>query len=257
MAVTASSAIRRDQPVAHYLPGDTPPPTPKVARRSLNAAQRKALKEATSQETDGDAVQTPVQAQQTYDTPEPTTDALAEEPRTIRPRRSRSGNTTTMAPYQLPQKTGFPWKALLTGISIPVAIYTVLYLVLTSWILLTNTLTYGPVHTSYAQAAINGEPSVVQVSNINGAIYVTILQAQHDGSIKASTYLGPALNPSAWNGDLRGIVATVEVAKGQHIPTITVHLLGSMSYVHLFFVRPTLTFSLIPDKQASYKVVQS
>ena len=257
MEATASTVVRRDQPVAHYLPGDTPPPTPRVARRSLNAAQRNALKNATPSQSvsSEDDVPIPVQAQQNYDAPEPTTDALGEEPRTIRPR-SRNGSATTMAPYQ-PQKTGFPWKVLLIGTTIPVVLYTVLFLILTGWIMLTNTLTYGPTHTSYTQATINGELSVIQTSNVNGTIYVTILQAQHDGRIKASTYLGPALDPSGWNGDLRSIVATVEVAKGQQNPTITIHLTGTIGYFHLLFARPTLTFSLMPDKQSGYKIVQS
>src|SRR5450755_370974 len=186
----------------------------------------------------------------------PVTERLQNEPQEspalVPPRTRRNRAIQAYAP---PRR--YPWKALILGTSIPVVVYTVLFLILTGWMLLTNTLTYGPTPTSYAQATINGEPSVVQVSNINGAIYVTILQAQHNGSIKASTYLGPALDPSAWNGNLRGIVATVEVAKGQQNPTITIHLTGTIGYFHLLFARPTLTFSLMPDKQSGYKVVQS
>ena len=148
----------------------------------------------------------------------------------------------------------FPWKVLLVGISIPVGIYTILFLVVAGWILLTNTLSYGPTHTAYTSTTINGQVSTIETSNINGTIYVTIINNK-DGTAKV--YSGPSLDPHAWNDDMSGIVVTAEVGKDRPTPTITIHVIGSINYLRLFFVRPQMTFLLVPDKQAVYSVAPS
>lgn len=228
-------------------------PVPVTRRASLPPRQRAAASDrpAPKAAATDDA--------QVYDTTAgaPDTERLQNEPQESIPSvltRTRRGRA--LQAYEPPARR-YPWKALILGTSIPVLIYSAIFVLFAGWILLTNTLTYGPVHTNYTQATINGQPSVIQTSNVEGTIYITILQQQRNGSIAAKTYIGPALDPSAWNGDLHSIVATVEVAKGQQNPTITIHLTGTIGYFHLLFARPTLTFSLIPDKQSGYKIVQS
>ena len=131
-----------------------------------------------------------------------------------------------------------------------VALYSIVFLVGCMGINISNTLAYGPTHTAYTTATLDGEPSTIVTSNIGGTISVTIIH-QKDGSAK--TYPGPTLNADAWNNDLGSIVATTQVSPQG---TIKVDLVGSPSYFHLFFWRPTMQFSLVPDGQGGYKVVQ-
>ena len=144
-------------------------------------------------------------------------------------------------------------RALIIGIGIGtaslVALYTLAFFIVLLCINLSNTWNYGPTHTSYTQATLNGVSSTIQTSNQDGMIYVTIINNQ-DGS--SHTYTGPKLDPAAWNGDLSGIVATASV-KSQ--TTITVHLIGNISYFRLFFVRPEMQFSLVANGQSGYNVV--
>ena len=167
--------------------------------------------------------------------------------------RKRGRSNATQGTYQS-QGVEFPWRVLFLGISIPVGIYTILFLVVAGWVSLTNTLSYGPTHTAYTSALINGQASTIQTSTINGSIYVTIINNK-DGTAKV--YSGPSLDPHAWNDDMSGIVVTAEVGKDQPTPTITIHVIGSITYLHLFFVRPQMTFLLVPDKQAGYSVAPS
>lgn len=125
--------------------------------------------------------------------------------------------------------------------------YTILFFIVAGCLSLANLASYGPVHTSYTQTILNGQPTTIQASNVNGAILITLIN--QDGSAK--TYAGPALQASAWNGDLNGIVATADMEQNQ----ITVHLTGGMNYLHLLFARPQMKLQLLPDKQTGYKVV--
>lgn len=185
-----------------------------------------------------------------------TTDDLEDEPRTSRQLMvspTGRGTKNTQGTSQ-PQSARSPWKTLCIGIGIPVGIYTLLFVIVAGWILLINTLQYGPTHTAYTQATIKGQASTIVTSNINNTIYVTIINQKNGTS---HTYTGPMLDPNAWGGDTNGIVATAEIEQGQAAPTITVHLVGDMNYFHLFFVRPQMTFLLVPDTQSGYKVVAS
>lgn len=154
---------------------------------------------------------------------------------------------------QTPRKHS-PWKALLIGAGIPVALYTIIFLIVAGWITISNTWQYGPVHTAYTTTIINNTPSTIITSNTNNTIYVTIIN-QKDGSSK--TYTGPALDANTWGNDINEIVATAEVKtqKGQTTPTININLIGQVNYFHLLFARPQMHFTLVPDKQAGYKVV--
>ncbi len=248
MAATAASLVKRNQPAAHYLPGDLPPATPKVARRSLSATQRHALKNATPQETvpSKDDLPVPVQA--------PETERLT-PPTPLRRRDDNSENTTTSQ-----QRWGLPsWATSLAsnallGILVVIVLYSLAYGIAFLGIATSNRLAYGPTHTSYTHATLNRQASDIITSNVNGTVYITIVQTQQNGTAKASIYTGPALDPSAWGNDLSSIVATASVAKNQ---VITVNLIGNINYFHLLFARPTMTLQLIPDKQAGYKVVSS
>ena len=220
--------------------------TPTVRRASLKTVQQqrtakrsvpKATTSANQQNNNADAR---------------TTEDLEDEPATTGqltpiPIKKRSNGNKGQAVHQIHAKR-FPWKVLVAGISIPLTVYTVLFLVVAGWILLTNTMTYGPTHTTFTRASLNGQASTVVTSNVSGTIYVTII-TNKDGSAK--TYTGPTLNANAWNGDMNSIVANVEVARN----TVTIHLIGGVNYFHLLFTRPTMTFCLVPTKQANYKIV--
>ena len=149
---------------------------------------------------------------------------------------------------------GFPWHLLFGGLGALVALYTVLFVIAFACIWIGNLFQYGPTHTAYTQAVINDQAYTVQTSNINGTILVTLINNK-DGTAKV--YSGPSLDPHAWNDDMSGIVVTAEVGKDQPTPTITIHVIGSITYLHLFFVRPQMTFLLVPDKQAGYSVAPS
>ncbi len=139
---------------------------------------------------------------------------------------------------------------ILVGIlSIFLIIYTITFFIVLGCITAYNTLNYGPTHTAYTTAVLNGTTSTIQTSNQGGTIYVMITV---NGS--SQTYTGPNLNlnPDAWNRDVNSVVATAEVGKDQRI---TIHLLGNVNYFRPFFVRPEAKFLLVPDRQG-YKVVQ-
>ena|SRR5579859_4462342 len=142
--------------------------------------------------------------------------------------------------------------AWIGGMGATVALYSLMFVVVAGWISLTNTLQYGPVHTTYTVTKLSGQDATIISSNQAGDITITVKIHQNDGSLLIRSYQGPALSADTWNGDLGSIVVTSAVAgDGQ---TIKVSLLGSVNYLHLFFVRPSATFSLVPDKQAGYKV---
>lgn len=134
-------------------------------------------------------------------------------------------------------------------------IYTLVFFVVAGCLLLGNLASYGPTHTAYTQAIINGQNTTIETSNVNGNIHITVITTAKDGSTSYKIYSGPPLDPNAWNDDMSGITATAEVAPHQINPTITVHLIGNVNYFHLLFKRPQMTLHLIPDKQAGYKVI--
>ena len=134
-------------------------------------------------------------------------------------------------------------------VTLLVVVYTVVFWSVLGVSDLYNTWSYGPTHTAYLTTTMNGVSSTIQTSNQNGTIYVTIINNQ-DGS--SHTYTGPKLNPDTWNDDMNSIVATASVHPNQKI---TIHLLGTVNYFRLLR-RPEASFSLVPDGQGSYKVVQ-
>ena len=171
--------------------------------------------------------------------------------------RPRSGQT------QATQTHGNAWLACLRWflgggrfavlsklLTVFVILYTVAFFVRWGCISAYNTLSYGPTYTDYTTAVLNGKPATIQTSNQSGVIYVMITRG--DGS--SQTFTGPnlKLNPDAWNGDISDVVATAEVGSDQKI---TIHLLGTVNYFRLLR-RPEASFSLVPDGQGSYKVVQ-
>ncbi|MBA2397042.1 MAG: hypothetical protein H0V70_30340 [Ktedonobacteraceae bacterium] len=244
-AGTMKSTIRRDQ---HPLGGGTTQ-TPIVQRSSLSARQRNALH------------QTPKDATQKYMTSvadieeELTTshtDNLVDEPIT------RSGSRQThlvSIDYSNQQASSrqIPWKWIALGISVPILAYTLLFLIVLACLNIGNTMSYGPIHTAYVHTTIDSQPSMIQSTIVNGTVYITLFQIQPDGSTHTKMYIGPTLDPSAWNNDLGSIVTAAEVKKDQ---TIIIHLTGNINYFHLLFARPTYTFSLVADKQGTYKVIQ-
>lgn len=155
-----------------------------------------------------------------------------------------------------PQTNRSVWKVIFSFLSAVVMVlfvlYTVVFLLVAGWIALSNAWQYGQAHAASTQAVIDGKPITIITSNINHTIYVTIINK--DGSAKM--YTGATLDASAWNGDPGNVIATASVGKGQ-APTITVSLVGNMNYLRPLFVRPQSSFTLVPDKQAGYKVVQS
>jgi hypothetical protein len=225
---------------------------PRVRRASLagtpqQTATRPAPKHTSPTDAlDGDTVQVPL----------PTTDELENEPHASKHLIAlRNRDTTDSSQFQT--RRSF-WQVTFTGLcwvtGIATLLYTILFLIVAGWILLTNTFSYGPTHTAYTLAVINGQATTIQTSNVNGTILITLIN-DRDGTIK--TYTGPALSASAWNNDLSGIVATTNVEANQATPTITVHLIGNVNYFHLLFARPQMAFQLLPDKHADYKVVSA
>ena len=148
------------------------------------------------------------------------------------------------------------WKVIFGFLSAVVTalfiLYTVVFLIVAGWIALSNAWQYGQAHAASTQVVIDGKPTTIITSNINHTIYVTIISK--DGPAKM--YTGAVLDASSWNNDPGSVVATASVGKGQ-TPTITISLVGSVNYIRPLFVRPQSSFSLVPDKQAGYKVVQS
>lgn len=132
------------------------------------------------------------------------------------------------------------------------AVYTLIFFVALICIGVGNLVTYGPIPTSYTTATIHGQPARIITSNDHGDITVTVKIQQKDGTLLVRSYAGPALNPDTWNGNLNTVVATSQV--GSDGQTIIVHLIGEVNYFHPFLVRPAQDFSLIPDKQAGYKI---
>jgi hypothetical protein len=225
---------------------------PKVRRASLaGTPQQAATKPAPKHTHPADT-----QSSDTTQVSPHDTDALENEPHAstqMIPLKGRDTTNTT----QFQARRSF-WQVTFTGLcwitGIATLLYTILFLIVAGWILLTNTFSYGPTHTAYTQAVINGEATTIQTSNVNGTILITLIN-DRDGTIK--TYTGPALSASAWNNDLSGIVATTNVEANQATPTITVHLIGNVNYFHLLFARPQMAFQLLPDKHAGYKVVSA
>lgn len=240
--------------------------TPTQRRASLPTSQRNAPrpKQADSRYSNHADVQTnPTRTTDDLDLEEGEDQgpATGRQPIAIAPRRGNGGNTTPPRSdgqhiTYSPQANRSVWKiifgvlsALLTTAFI---IYTIVFLIVAGCIAVGNAWQFGQAHTASTQATINGVPTTIITSNINNTIYVTVISK--DGPTKM--YTGPTLDPSAWNGDPGGVIATATVGKGQ-TPTITVSLIGNMNYLRPLFVRPQSTFSLVPDKQAGYKVVQS
>lgn len=147
-----------------------------------------------------------------------------------------------------PVGVNIAWRSIPNWIKYPGLIiggYTIIFFIVLLWISFGNVLTYGPTHTAYTTATINGRQTLIQTSNVGGSIIVSIMQKG-----MAITVSGPTLNPDAWNNDLSGIVATAQVDQGK----ITINLIGSPSYLHLFFVRPQMSFSLVVDGSGGYKL---
>lgn len=140
------------------------------------------------------------------------------------------------------------------GLGAIVIVYSIVYLIIAAWIATSNAVVYGSqTHTSYTQVAVKGNTKTTTASNLtvittnlNGTIYITVIQAGHP-----TTYTGPTLKADAWNNDLSGVTATARVTDQG---VIVVDLMGTMNYFHPLYVRPTMQFSLVPDK-AGYKVV--
>jgi hypothetical protein len=220
---------------------------PKYLRRSLPANQRNGSKDATryrQEENEDMAVQTdPLaqdQAQQKVNTGKITPIKRADA----------SGQV-----QQLHWQGGSFWIRALIVLGLATLVYTLIFLVAFICIGIGNLFMYGPIHTAYTTTTINGQPARIITSNDSGDITVTIKITQKDGTLLIRSYAGPVLNPDMWNGDLAGIVATPQV--GSDGQTITVHLLGQINYFHPFFLRggrPEGSFSLVPDKQAGYKI---
>jgi len=225
---------------------------PKVPRASLSPSQRNAKKQPSAK-----IGHTAATAQTSSTTEElegnfPQTNPPGKWRRRVQRHhpsmnQPRQGNRQYMA--QRPDIRRILLVGIVIGIALLVALYTLVFLIVLVCINLSNTWNYGPTHTSYTQATINGTSDTIQTSNQNGTIYVTIINNQ-DGS--SHTYTGPKLDPAAWNGDMNSIVATASV-KSQ--TTITVHLIGNISYFRLFFVRPEMQFSLVANGQSGYNVV--
>lgn len=111
-------------------------------------------------------------------------------------------------------------------------IYTISFTVLFIWTALSNLALYGPTPASYTQALLAEQSTTIQVTNQGGTILVTLIQKQQDGSVHAATYVGPTLDESHWDGDVKDVVGTAQVENGK---TITIHLTGNINYFHLLF----------------------
>jgi hypothetical protein len=245
-------------------------------RASRSQAQKLAVhqQESTPLPFDTSSPQSPVRTQTSAPLSSTTTGGLVEGdlPQTNSAR--RVGNrfkrlTGKLYPYTYRPQSGQTearrnrWVALLRWflsggrfaviskiVTLLVLLYTLAFFVASASIRVYNTWSYGPTHTSYLTTTRNGTACTIQTSNQDGVIYVMITKG--DGS--SQTFPGPnlKLNPDAWNGDISDVVATAEVGSNQKI---TIHLRGTVNYFRLLH-RPEASFSLIPDGQGSYKVVQ-
>jgi hypothetical protein len=220
--------------------------TPQYRRRSLPANQRNGNTDAARRRQEHEAMA----AVQT----DPLEEGQAQKVNTGKIVNIKQRSTTS---GQLPQvQQGNFWVAagkwlfsIAGGLTV---LYTVIFLIAFVFVWVGNFVQFGPIHTTYTSATISGQPARIITSNDGGNITVTIKITQKDGSFLIRSYAGPVLNPNVWNGDLGGIVATSQVAgDGQ---TIIVHLVGEINYFHPFLVRPAQDFSLVPDKQAGYKI---
>jgi hypothetical protein len=222
---------------------------PKYRRRSLPPEQRNGHKGTDSHRQEQEDMEAAVQT-------DPLSQDQAEQKVNtgkITPIKQR---TTTSGQLPLVQQQGNSfWIRALIVLGLATLAYTLIFLVAFICIGIGNLFMYGPIHTAYTTTTINGQPARIITSNDSGDITVTIKITQKDGTLLIRSYAGPVLNPDMWNGDLAGIVATPQV--GSDGQTITVHLLGQINYFHPFFLRggrPEGSFSLVPDKQAGYKI---
>ena len=138
---------------------------------------------------------------------------------------------------------------LLLGALALIFLYLVIGWLYSTWIGISNRLSYGPTPTTYLQAVVGdhdapGHPTSVVAMNEHGTI---VIQVAPGGDFsKAATYTVAAQTFHSW-GNLDDVVVTLSIDGTGPAPNILVQLQGDPDLSH-FYQRPSVAFLLLNQR---------